>query len=224
MLVIFVTIAQIPVFSQVTLISKTGNKYYNIQAIGIKNSYFEFNYNESDANYSRIPINKIDTVFSSVYDEKIQSLLDSVNFLVRKNKEHIANNSSKDSIKAEYEMLILKKYYQKINAMDANSLSKFKEGNFDAQRHYKNNSSLPLIFLESALLGSPVALVTSIICSYVEPNDTQLFTSDYNKFKDQNYLLGYKNAAMKMKRNAVWQGFTLGLVTNIATVLVILIL
>lgn len=77
----------------------------------------------------------------------------------------------------------------------------------DAQLYFTDQACSPLIAVEGAILGSVVSLITATLVSSKVPEGIHLFTNDFNQFKDKNYLLGYQNAALKIKRGKVWEGF-----------------
>lgn len=120
--------------------------------------------------------------------------------------------------------LVLSKYRLLYKDLDSIAKKSFLQGNMDAQLYYTDQVCSPLIAVEGALFSSMVSLITATIISHKVPEGVHLFTKDFNQFNDKNYQLGYQNAALKIKRSKVWEGFFIGLGANVVTATTVLIL
>ena len=84
-------------------------------------------------------------------------------------------------------------------------------GEQDATENYKGDNSGAGWTCATAIIFSPVtALIPAISCGSKIPNDVNLNCPDAVLLLDNNYNLGYKRQAFRMKKKKVWKNFAIG--------------
>lgn len=202
-------------YSQIDLVSIRGDQYKNIYILTFSRQFLEFKKDSSDTRSFLIEPENIYSLkynFQYVIDDKKKALVDSVNWYYL-NLNNLKSNSNDTS---NYGILILKKHELYYSLLDSTAKANFDLGNIDAQKYFLDKSSMALTALEGAIFSSAVSALTSAIASHKVPSEVHLITDDNNKFKDLNYALGYKTAALKLKRREIWIGFGLGFLGNVA--------
>ena len=99
-------------------------------------------------------------------------------------------------------------------------LKDFNEGKKDAKNHYKcKNCGKNVTGVLSAI--SPVyGIIAAPIYSLSPPKEHNLNYPSSEKMRNNNYNLGYKKQADKMKSRRIWASFAIGSAINIAVIII----
>lgn len=100
-----------------------------------------------------------------------------------------------------------KKTSPKVTGYDYDSM--YYAGVNDASTYYKGYKGASAGTLVSALVF-PLNLIPAIACSATPPADENLGYKDKKLMENQDYNLGYKEQAHKIKKKKVWKNFAIG--------------
>ena len=110
-------------------------------------------------------------------------------------------------------------FSNEVNTQKTYSNSNFAEstiqGENDAIANYRTGGAFATGF-SSFILTPLFALIPTAIITSVEPNDSKLKYPNMELYNtDPNYKAAYKKQAFKMKKKAVWIGYSMGAFINI---------
>ncbi len=106
---------------------------------------------------------------------------------------------------------------KKIKSTEINST--FLKGSSDAEKFYKHPGGSIGTGITSFATGGIAGLIPAIACSATTPKITNLGLPKDALIKNKDYMLGYIFQAKKMKQKKVWTGYSLGILSVFALIL-----
>ncbi len=147
---------------------------------------------------------------------------DLLDFIIFKNREVITfeRKESTQNLKPQ-EVSQPVEYYKNPQLAGVGDKSWYQKGYDDALIYYHTQAgtaSLVSVLLFSPLYGLPVPIVLSVF----EPSYRNLRVPGNQYLNNQEYMLGYKAQANRMKKKAIWRNYGIGTGVWAATVLILI--
>jgi hypothetical protein len=98
----------------------------------------------------------------------------------------------------------------------------YSKGLLDGENVYERYGGAAKSTFIVSLLNPVLGLVPAIACASMVPADRNLMLPPSTHISDPNYLAGYREAAYKKKKKAVWNSFGQGAVLSVFALIIIL--